>query len=857
MIRFKKRCNWFASAGLMLALLLAVSLVTPALAQPPGLPHQFYGTVTVNGAAATPGATVAAYLNGALNASTTVDSQGRYGYSPIFTLTGSGGETVTFFVGGTQAGQTYTFAAGGITRLDLTVTTTTLSVSTNPATSIGSSTATLNGNLTNMGGFTSVNVSFQYGTTLSYGSTTPTQARTTTGAFTAALTGLTPSTTYYFRAVAQSGTTTVYGTPLSFSTSAAVLSVTTVGSASVTASGATLNGDLTDRGPNSSVNVYFRYGSSGSMTSSTPTQARTTTGAFTATLTGLMPNTTYYFQAVAVGATTVYGSIMTFNTSVGTLGVTTGSATSISASGATLNGTLTGLGTNSSVSVRLNYGPTASYGSSTSTQIMTAPGAFSATISGLTASTAYHFQAVAVGSTTVTGSDASFTTTSSIGGTSPPHQFYGYVYVSGTLAPSGTTVAAYVNGSPAASTTANSSGKYGYTTLFLVPGTSGGTVTFYVGGTLVPQTATWSSGGMSWLNLYSAQTALTVTCSATYATATTATLSGTVTSFGPGDTSAAVSFEWGTSPSSLTTVTASPSTVTAAGQSFTATKTALTAGTTYYYKAKAVGNASGTVYCPTSGTNQYTHNPSGSLAVTTNSATTGDTTATLNGNLTSLGTDTSATLSFEWGTTMSYGSTAAGTPSSLTVPGAFTASLTVLTNGTTYHCRAKAVGSPSGSTVYGSDVTFTPSIGGSKLIGADDATATANQYSNYFILDSWAATNTGNVTQIRIKCGASGNVKVAIYADNAGQPGPLLNAVNTSTPVTTGWNTINITSTAITSGTNYWLAFISDSYCVSYVTSYGRNRVYREVSYGTFTFPNPAGSGFFSYAGAYNLIAGY
>src|SRR4030042_638987 len=153
MIRFKKRCNWFAGAGLFLALLLTVSLVTPVLAQPPGLPHQFYGTVTINGAAAAPTTAVAAYLNGALNASTTVDSLGRYGYSPIFTLTGSGGETVTFFVGGTQAGQTYTFAAGGITRLDLTVTTTTLSVSTNPATSIGSSPAALNGNRTTRGGF--------------------------------------------------------------------------------------------------------------------------------------------------------------------------------------------------------------------------------------------------------------------------------------------------------------------------------------------------------------------------------------------------------------------------------------------------------------------------------------------------------------------------------------------------------------------------------------------------------------------------------------------------------------------------------------------------------------------------------
>ena len=735
--KLKKKYNWLAGTGLLLALLLAVSLVTPAMAQPPGLPHQFYGTVTINGAAAAPGTAVAAYVNGALNASTTVDSLGKYGYSPIFNVTGSGGETVTFFVGGTQAAQTATFATGGITRLDLTLNTTTLAVSTNPATSVGSSTASLNGTLSNMGSFTSVNVFFQYGLTASYGSTTPTQALTATGTFTAALTGLTPNTTYYFRAVAQSGTTTVYGTQLSLSTSTAVLAVTTSAATTVTATGATLNGDLTNLGPNTSVNVYFRYGQTGSMLSSTSTQARTATGAFTATLTGLLSSTTYYFQAVAIGSTTVYGSILTFNTGASTLGVTTGSATSIAASSAILSGTLTGLGTNSSVSVRFNYGLTTSYGSTTSSQIMTAPGAFSASISGLTASTTYHFQAVAIGSTTATGSDASFTTSASSGGTSPPHQFYGTVYVDSALAPSGTAVAAYVNGSPAASTTADSSGRYGWTTLFLVPGTSGGAVTFYVGGTLVPQTATWSSGGMSRLNLYKTGGgggSLTITCPTSTGTSGTAYSSSIVVS-------------GGTSPYTCS--------ITSGGL-----PTGLTLAS-----------------CIISGT------------------------PTANG-----------TYSFTIQATDSAAPALTGTmPCSITIGG-------------------------------------TPPPPG-KLVGADDGSV--NNWgtpSTFLVLNKYTAVATGTATSIKVTCRSNGKVKLAIYSSSGGEPNSLLGYTNayTVSGAPTFATVPLVSSVSITSGTDYWIAFIAEQFVVGYTaTGTGTRRYMADVFYSdSYAFPNPAGTGF-------------
>ena len=89
----------------------------------------------------------------------------------------------------------------------------------------------------------------------------------------------------------------------------------------------------------------------------------------------------------------------------------------------------------------------------------------------------------------------------------------------------------------------------------------------------------------------------------------------------------------------------------------------------------------------------------------TNAATdVGDDTTTLNGFLTGLGTDTSAVVSFEYGTDTSYGTTIAADQSPMSATGSFSCTLTSLTNGQEYHFRATATGS---TTVYGSDATFT------------------------------------------------------------------------------------------------------------------------------------------------------
>jgi hypothetical protein len=95
------------------------------------------------------------------------------------------------------------------------------SVTTNAASGLTTTGATLNANLTNKGTASSVTVSFEYGLTTGYGNTAagvpPTMA--VTGAFNASLSGLTSNTLYHYRAKAV-GDGTAYGTDMTFTTQA-------------------------------------------------------------------------------------------------------------------------------------------------------------------------------------------------------------------------------------------------------------------------------------------------------------------------------------------------------------------------------------------------------------------------------------------------------------------------------------------------------------------------------------------------------------------------------------------------------------------------------------------------------------
>lgn len=92
-------------------------------------------------------------------------------------------------------------------------------VTTNPSSSVGQTTATLNGTLDDDGEET-CDCGFEYGETTDYGTTTATQRKETGETFSQEVRGLLPGRVYHFRAVATNSAGTSYGADRTFHTEA-------------------------------------------------------------------------------------------------------------------------------------------------------------------------------------------------------------------------------------------------------------------------------------------------------------------------------------------------------------------------------------------------------------------------------------------------------------------------------------------------------------------------------------------------------------------------------------------------------------------------------------------------------------
>jgi len=191
------------------------------------------------------------------------------------------------------------------------------------------------------------------------------------------------------------------------------------------------------------------------------------------------------------------------------------------------------------------------------------------------------------------------------------------------------------------------------------------------------------------------------TGSATNITQTSATLNGTLTGLGSAST-VTVSFQYGTSPNTYTHETSTQQ-MSSTG-AFAIQASGLSAGITYYYRAKAVGDGTDTGDELSFNTQSA---PPGAPVVSAGLWANGFTTATLAGYLNSLGSSGFASLFFDWGLTTGYGNTVAADPPALSSPAYFFADLTGLTPGTTYHFQARAVGNGVGPTGHSDDVEFT------------------------------------------------------------------------------------------------------------------------------------------------------
>ena len=191
---------------------------------------------------------------------------------------------------------------------------------------------------------------------------------------------------------------------------------TTDAATGTSSSGATLNGTV--NASNDSATVTFEYGTDTSygttVTADQSPVTGTTDTAVSKAITSLAPNTTYHYKVVADNTqSTTDGLDVQFTTNPAAPTATTEAASAVTATGATLNGTINAK--NASSSVTFEYGLDTSYGTTSKATPHTVSGstdtAVSLALSSLSTNTTYHYRVVAVnaGGTTY-GADMTFTT---------------------------------------------------------------------------------------------------------------------------------------------------------------------------------------------------------------------------------------------------------------------------------------------------------------------------------------------------------------------------------------------------------------------------------------------------------------
>jgi len=294
-------------------------------------------------------------------------------------------------------------------------------VTTQPVTAIGTTTATGNGNITDLGAPPPTQHGICWNTT-----GTPTTGdsvkykgpASATGAFTSSMTGLSPNTTYYVRAFVIDTVGTIYGNQVSFATGSQTPTVTTQAVTAIGTTTADGNGNITGLGAPNPTEHGVCWNTTGSPTiadSKTANGAVSATGAFVSHMPGLSPDTTYYVRAYATNtAGTSYGNQVSFSTRAQAPTVTTQAVTAIGTTTATGNGNITDLGapppTQHGVCWNTTGTPTLA-DSKTAQGSVSATGAFTSSMTGLSPNTTYYVRAYATDTVgTIYGNQVSFTT---------------------------------------------------------------------------------------------------------------------------------------------------------------------------------------------------------------------------------------------------------------------------------------------------------------------------------------------------------------------------------------------------------------------------------------------------------------
>ncbi len=446
---------------------------------------------------------------------------------------------------------------------------------------------------------------FEYGLSSSYGTSTVTGnagSGITLVPVNAQITSLTPGTVYHYRVVASNSGGTVNGYDSTFTTAILPPAVLTLQAGSVTTSAAQINGQVNPNGL--STTYHFDYGTSTSYGSSTSTGnagAGVIGVGVNAQLTGLTPGIAYHYRLVATSAAgTTQGSDSVFVTVIPPPLPVTLSASTITTTGAQVNGTVNPNGF--ATTCHFDYGTTSSYGSSTTVRSAgsgTNAAGVSGQLSGLTPGTLYHYRLAASNSGgTAYGNDSTFRTaipSPTVATFSASSITTNGAQANGTVNPNGfATTYHFEYGltqtyGTSSSTVSAGSGKTAVGVNAQITGLSSGTTYHF-------RLVAVNSGGTTNGNDTSFATAVTppsaTTLSSSNITTTAAQVSGSVN---PNGFSTNYHFDYGPTVGygSSTTATSAGSGTT--GSAVNAHLTGLTPGTTYHYRLVAV-NSGGTAY---------------------------------------------------------------------------------------------------------------------------------------------------------------------------------------------------------------------------------------------------------------------